>query len=753
MEKILEYLGRSIKIAWKTVFFNFKQYLCFFVAVIIVQLLFGMMSVSNDNNNNVEYAHVTEQYNYHMAFMGANENQLRVLNEGANEVFKSDRIFEIVRLDSYYDAIVDDTSYDVYIRFIKEDLDKTLKRFKIKYEPALEELGEYNKYETPLMTFEDNIRANATVFVFITVLLLALCVFLLTSLYNIRLNQYKFQYGIYLTFGADFKMLFSTAFWELFIILVVTFIPSYAVSTVISYLIFKGSGAAFVFNGLSILKVFLFTLVVIVASVWTPMKLIAIKDPMALIVTEDNSNLVSSPRASLSIFGEKFPTRYEFYSLWRFRKYVVQLLTTAIVFCALFIMGLYMSEIYVTDLNYSRAQFEINFKESGYEYDDEFSAELYDMSGVQAVQIRGNEVEAIDIASHVIVNKADVKPFGNFTHQIETTIRPENRNVRVINQFSYKAINEEQLQVLENYTYSGDLGCVNTPGYVIIGDAISNVQKFDFQVGDKIKVAIKTGQVRAIDSTRTGNNLIREQLKYFRFEYVEFTVGAVLHDIPSGSTPIFMNFEDYNTITGRTPKMDVVWVYADPDITIDGVNRLSSELSQWSHYYGGIDITNMDTTLDKKITEDKHYGELYIMIALLILCISPLVWFFSQSLFYSKREREFNILQSVGAIGSEIRQIYLQGGLSIAVMSLVVAIALSYIGSYALFYFYNVVMPMITHENVRYTFYMPWYAILTSVVMSVACGFLSAYFPYKSYFKTRRSLQNGGAGNEYGGDE
>jgi len=753
LEKILEYLGRSIKIAWKSVFFNFKQYLCFFVAVIIVQLLFGMMSVSNDNNNDVEYAHVTEQYNYHMAFMGANSNQLRVLNEGANEVFKSDRIFEIVRCDSYYDAVIDDEAYDIYIRFIKDDLDKTVKRFKIKYEPTLEELGEYNKYETPLMTFEDNVRANRAVFVFITVLLLALCIFLLTSLYNIRLNQYKFQYGIYLTFGADFKMLFSTAFWELFIILVVTFIPTYAVSTVISFLIFKGSGAAFVFSGWSILKVFLFTLVVIVASVWTPMKLIAIKDPMTLIVTEDNSNLVTSPRASLSIFGEKFPTRYEFYSLWRFRKHVVQLLTTAIVFCALFIMGLYMSEIYATDLNYPRAQFAIDFKESGYEYDEEFGKELYEMNGVRAVQVRGNTVEAVNIASHVIVNKDDVKPFGGFTHLIETTVNRENRDVRVINQFSYNAMNDEQLKVLEGYSYTGDLNCISKPGYVIIGDAISNVQKFDFQVGDRIKVAIKTGQVRAVDSTRTGNNLIREQLKYCRFDYVEFTVGAVLHDIPSGSTPIYMNFEDYKTITNRDPKMDTVWIYADPEITIDGVNVLSTELSDWSHYYGGIDITNMDTTLDKKITEDKHYGELYIMIALLILCISPLVWFFSQSLFYSKREREFNILQSVGAVGSEIRQIYVQGGLSIAVMSLVVAIALSYIGSYALFYFYNVVMPMITHENVRYSFYMPWYAILTSVVMSVACGFFSAYLPYKSYFKSRRSLQNGGAGNEYGGDE
>ena len=88
-----------------------------------------------------------------------------------------------------------------------------------------------------------------------------------------------------------------------------------------------------------------------------------------------------------------------------------------------------------------------------------------------------------------------------------------------------------------------------------------------------------------------------------------------------------------------------------------------------------------------------------------------------------------------------------------AVMSLFVSIILSYIGSYLLFYVYNVLMPYFTQENVRYVFYMPWYAILTSIVMSVACGFLSTYLPFKSYYKNRYSLQNGGAGAEYGAEE
>ena len=88
-----------------------------------------------------------------------------------------------------------------------------------------------------------------------------------------------------------------------------------------------------------------------------------------------------------------------------------------------------------------------------------------------------------------------------------------------------------------------------------------------------------------------------------------------------------------------------------------------------------------------------------------------------------------------------------------AAMSLVISVALSYLGSYILFYVYNVVMPYFTNENVRYVFYMPWYAITASVVISVFCGFFSSYFPYRSYYKNRYSLQNGGAGAEFGGEE
>lgn len=717
-----------------------------------------MMSISNDNNNNVEYQHIMEEYNYHMVLKNLNRDQMQYLVEDEGTVFKSDVIFQVTAVDEYKNYFTDEERFDVYL-FFTGDIDWCVSRFEGSYQNDLASLGSegssFSKATTPLMTFEDNERANAVTFVFITLILLVVSIFLLTQLYNIRINQYKFQYGIYLTFGADFKMLFSTSFWELFVIFVVTFIPSILISTLISFVVYSASGYGFMFSGLSILKIFLFTLVVILASVWTPMKVMSVKDPMSLIITEDNSNLVTSPRRSFNIFAEKFPTKYEFYSLWRFRKYNIQVLTSAIVFCALFIMGLYMADIYTTDLNYPRPQFTADLAASGFEYDEIMSRELYELNGVRAVEINDNTTEARHIASHMIVNKRDVLPLKNLvTYDRENyeyfTIGEEDAYYRVSNDVIYTAMTEEQLKVLEDYDYEGDLNSLVTqPNTVIVGDSISNVRTYNFEVGDKIYISKKTGQIKSVDSNVTGRALIKEQLRFFKFEYTEYTVGAVIKDVPSGSTPIYMNLEAYESLTGKTPKATSFNVYVEQDITTEEVKTLYDDIREWGRVYGDVKVHNTDITLLNAVAADKHYNELYICISVLILCISPLIWFFSQSLYYSKREKEFNILQSIGAVAKEIKQIYLQGGLCMAGMSLIVSIVLSYAGSYILFYIYNVVMPYFTGENVRYVFYMPWYAILISIVMSVFCGFFSTYLPFRSYYKNRYSLQNGGGG-EYG---
>jgi len=548
-----------------------------------------------------------------------------------------------------------------------------------------------------------------------------------------------------MTFGADFRRLFATAFWELFVISCVTLIPAVLLSTLVVWLIYIPNGFAFQFSFLAFLQVALFNLAVVLISVWMPMRWMSTRQPMSLIITEDNSNLVTSPIRSINLLNKTFPTQYEFYSIWRFRKYSVQLLTTAIVFCALFIMGLYLADIYTTDLEYPRPQFTADLSKTEYVYDDTMSEELYALEGVVEVRAMNNNIEAMEIASHLVTAKSNVLPGKNLV--VYDSPHYPIENCRVTNELLYYGMTEEQLQILERYDYTGDLNSIYTDkNTVIIGDAISNIRTFDFEVGDTILISTKSGQIAGVDSNLSGRNLLKEQIEYFYYDYRAFTVGAVIHNIPSGSMPVFFNVEDYEKVTKKSVATTSLNIYVDQSMTPEAMEALDAKIRNWGRMYGEVKISNTHRLGLDTISEDKHYNELLISISILILFISPLVWFFTQTLYYFKREKEFNILQSLGALTKDIRHIYIQGGLVMAALSLIVAIVLSYFGSYALFYVYNVMMPYFTSEHVRYAFYMPWYAILISIVMSVGCGFFSTYLPFRSYIKSRFTLENGGAG-------
>ncbi len=762
LERFFEYLKRSLKIAYKSIFFNFKQYIFFFIALLIVQMFYGIMTISNYNNEVVERDSATSEYNYDVMLSHLNESQYLKLTKYAGSEFSGDKYYEALEVGKNANEYMDgaDKYYDVRLTFDTEkgNAKELLAKFKTQYYNVDEAKGALLDgadaqnpiyyYESPRMQIETNILASNAGYWTISGILLALSIFLMTSLYNIRVNQYKFTYGVYMTYGADFKKLFGTAFWEMFMISCITFIPSVLLSTVVVFFIYKSSGFPFAFNPMVFLMVFLFSLIVVLFAVFFPMRIMAIRQPMSLIVTQDNSNLVTSPKYSINVFKKKFPTKYELYSSWRFRKHSVSLLTTAIIFCAFFIMGLYLAEIYTTDLEYNRPDFKIDLEASVFDYDQEMSDELYDIEGISAVQVADNSVIASKNSTHILVHKSDVKFLASSVVNYKGKDF-QGEGMRATNSVSFNATSAEQIKVLDEfYSFEGDLNSVvadKSGKTVIIGESVSNISTFTYDVGDKIWVAVREDN-RSIDGSLSGNTLLREQIEKFKYHYEEFTIGAILTDIPSGDMPIFFSEAGYKTVTGKEPAATKLNIYIDQGIDSEKVNKIDNEIREWARGYGNVNVENTYQISRNNVAYDKHNNELYICISILLLGISPIMWFFSQGLYYMKRESEFNILQALGAMVKEIRQIYVQGGLIMSGLSLIVSFILSFLGSYALFYVYNVLMPYFTSENVRYSFYMPWYALLTSVVVSVGCGFLSAYVPFRSYIKNRATLENGGAG-------
>ena len=758
LERIIEYLKRSLKIAWKSIFFNFKQYIFFFIAILIVQMFYGVMTISTDNNTLVEREFVKEYYDYHVLVTNLNEDQANMIKSNKGAIFTNDIYFKVLEdKTASYTNSNGDKRFDMYLE-LNGNLSDSFKKFEDDYQNGIlastkqNDSDQFFVYKSPLMNVSTNILANNAVYYTISAVLLALSIFLMMMLYNIRVNQYKFTYGVYMTFGADFKMLFNTAFWEMFVIMVLTFIPSVIFSTLIVFIMYIPSGFGFTFSAMVFLKVFVFSLIVVTVAVFFPMRVMAVRMPMTLIVTQDNSNLVSSPRNSVNIFKRKFPTFYETLSSWRFRKYSANLLLTAIVFCAIFIMGLYLADIYRTDLEYNRAEYTVDLSAGAIDYDDVMSEELYSVNGVKAVEAAGNYVEATKAdsgPSHILVPASKVKAFkgGLITYDGK-----DYKGMKATNSVLYNGVTAEQLKVIEQlYAYDGNLQDVLKEGYVIIGDSLSNMKTFKYKPGDTIEVAIPVNTSGAIDDKLSGKQLLRAQIEKYKYQYKTFTIAAILTDIPSKELPIYFNTDDYAAVTGAEFSALKLNIYVDPDMSPADVAETEKALRVWAQDYDSVGIESSYNLTTKNIAYDKHRSELYITISIMLLVISPIMWFFSQTLYYLKRESEFNILQALGARVRDIRNIYVQGGLQMAGLSLIVSVALSFLGSYILFYVYNVIIPnFFTPQGavaVRYTFYMPWYAILTSVLVSVACGFLSAYLPYKSYYKNRFTLENGGAGS------
>lgn len=738
IEDVLTYLRKNLKIAVKNVFANFSQYACFFAALFIIQIFLGTLTVILFNNDSVEWDHVQEEYDYHLMVHGLNDYQMLLIENNALAVFSNDFVFDIVRViehESTFDGTVD---YDLYIMLhgdTDEEIEFSLDRFVSKYLKELSkhcEEGEKITYtKTPLLNFDRNLLVNRLIYAVSIAALMALSVFLLVVLYNIRINHYKFIYGIYMSFGADFKKLFETAFWEMWIVATVTFLPATGVSVLISYIILNGAGLPFSCPVWMLALTAVYGLIILLFSVWFPMKLMAIKTPMSLIVSQDNSNLVSSPRRSLKLYGTKFPFHYEFFSTWRFRKYNLRLLVSAVIFTSLFISGLYIAEITRVTLSHEKPQFEIDLSNTYSEYDDLMRQELYAIDGITLVS-KSNTETATNISTHIRVKSEHTVAFSNL-------VVPENADgYRVTNEVQFRTIDEDIVAELEKYEYTGDLSCIlKDENTVIVADSINNLKKFDYEVGDTIEIATISKRYRNPDTNMTGINLLKQQLDCFEFEYHEYTIGAIIYDIPTLKMPIYMSDKTFETVTDLEVSYKNLEVYVDQTLTAPEVLEIETELRNWGIMLGDTLITNTHNLHMSIVNEDKQYDEIFTLVASLLLCISPMIWFFSQTLYYFKRENEFTILQSIGALGSDIRKLYICGGIFMSILSLIFCIGLGYLLSFGLFRFVNVTIPQWTLSYIRYEFYMPWYAIVLSIVVSVMCGFLSSYLPYHSFMKRK----------------
>ena len=115
MDKIKDYLSINFNRAIKSVRYNYRQYLCFFVAAFVVQMFFWTLTFSTDTNRDNIRRVAQENYEYHVVIRNMNGQQYTILN---NEVyysqFESQRAYEEVKFETYTDMI-GRTTYTAYV--------------------------------------------------------------------------------------------------------------------------------------------------------------------------------------------------------------------------------------------------------------------------------------------------------------------------------------------------------------------------------------------------------------------------------------------------------------------------------------------------------------------------------------------------------------------------------------------------------------------------------------------------------------
>ncbi len=735
MDKIKDYISIHFKRAYKSVRYNYRQYLCFFVAVFVVQMFFWTLTFSTDTNNDNIRRVAEKNYEYHVIVRNMNGQQYTIMN---NEVyysqFEAQRAYDEVKFETYTD-LLGRVSYTAYVRLA--DIKSAAQAFEKDFiRPMKADPNAFDVSYTPLFDYEYGsglVRENQSQYWGLMALMTVLSMLLLMALYNIRLNHYKFLYGVYMTCGADFRKLFNTAVWELLVVSLLTFLPSMVTSILVMLLSYHAVGVAFRFMLSAVAKVFVFNLIAVVASVWLPMKWMSIKTPMSLIVAQDNSNLVTSPRRSFSILGKSMPLHYETYTTWRFRTYFIKLIATATAFSALFLCGLYIRQMVQTNLNDSITEFELSTTE---DIDDGTIDLIMDIDGVSYCYWNSNATIASLNSDHLLLTDRQASGAAGYT------VPSEENAVYTIatNRFQYTAFDEALIDMIvehDLYEIEGDPYSVLTQeNTVIISDSLANTQMFDFQVGDKIMLATFAYRNGKIDTKNLNEQeLLRQQILNFGFEYTEYTVGAVIRNSKAGAFLTFgVSNDAYATLSDTPAVRRNMTVQVDPQADMATIRQAYDEIRSLMSLYSGSKITQTNEHLHRKLMQMRNLPTLVLILSVLILVICPLVWFFSQVLFYGKRRVELDMLASFGATDQELRGIHRVSGAYMSVFSIAITLILAYSASGLVFLFCNRLMSSLgMGAGTRYDFYISVPALISCVLISMACAYLSSTIPFVMY--------------------
>ncbi|MBP3322092.1 MAG: hypothetical protein J6M12_07030 [Clostridia bacterium] len=688
---------RNMKSAFKTIKSNFKEYLCFFMALIMVELLFGVITVSFQNNRKVEKQVVTEAgYDYHAYLSGFASTDLNILHQVYNTLSAKDKYFTY----SFTDAGVPRINFS-------GDLENSRSRFIAQVVNQMNAGGSARValITTPYYDLEISDGEDIPGFIALLVLLSGLSFLLLMALFRIRINHFKFTYSIYMAFGGDFKKLTQSAFYEILLIALLSFVPALPLSYLISALLYLPFGQPFGFYPLSLPIMLILPLICSLLALLLPMRVLASGNPSKLMKAQDNSNYVHSVRRS-KIFLKKSPVYTELWAFWRFRSYIAVLLLSTVSFAILFNVGWYLSDVYTVRTEKAQADITLDLTNSG-NY-DLFKAFFDTNAKEYGIAPYILEKTAVDPNEELIASlEAAGLSTDNFnsthlaipTERIESgvfTLCPGNNDYSATDALTVLPYDEDAAECFEQiygYNCVGDPSKLLTdPNAVIISSHLANKLANSVKPGDTVLLPVDYIPI----GVGIGDDVstFEQRLENYVYTYRSFTVAAVITNYAnySGMVAYLPTLKDesglsaYGAVTGAEPDYSRIKIHLEND---NDESVVLSLIQKYITNFGGISIRVDYGTISELITEGQNNHGMILILSMLVFAVSPLAGFFSQILFYKKRHLEFDVLRAVGATSKDLIKIFTVDGILLALLSGLTYLAGTFAAIHLLCYLLN----------------------------------------------------------------
>lgn len=594
-------------------------------------------------------------------------------------------------------------------------------------------------------------QGNKPVYFLIYLAAVVICIAFMTTLFSMRINHYKYRYGLYMAFGAGFSRLYRIGVSELAVISALTLIPSAGASALMLSLLYGARGISQIGSlGFVLLKFVVIDLLIVLVSTYLPIKRMAESTPVELLTAQDNSNLVSSPRRSFDMMKKSFPVGYEVAGMKRFRKYFIRLVSTAVAFTVVFLCGMYIARMISDAYNSDTYEYLISADSPANTVDEEQLGIIIDeikSDPELAPQIKylywNDETKATAKYAHALLPSAAVKDtryaygirgLGNDRYGYLDGGYPLTTDY-----YKFVAFDENLISAIEEnsiYSVEGDLSSViSDPDKIIISENIRSLPAFDFNVGDKIVIATPGEFMKEPDASviQSGQRrkILETLLKDSYFNYKVYTVGAIV-DYAGNDDCIMigMSADEYRRATGKVALHNEIRVYMNEnaydtaDLTLIR-NKLSSTVALYDY-----SVSETYNLIRSRITTDENHYGLIVFMSVAVMLVSPMIWFFSQSRFIRRRDGELYVLSSLGATPKKLRRIFVTEGLVLACLSSVATLAIGFAADFLIYLLCATFVPTLgSTGGVVFRFYMPPEALIVCLLTAFACGFLSSWLP------------------------